>query len=113
MAGRAAGAEKSGIFPPNRQTKAGVPRCGGRLFSFVHRAQAQGTSCRPSLAAFSPDIRAAAARKPFDTRRPNRIPLSGFCLVPPPAAIPFGDLRQPFARFSQNRISMKKSIEAK
>jgi len=49
MAGRAASDEKSGIFSFNRQRKAGVLHRGGRLFSVVPRAQALGTSCRPSL----------------------------------------------------------------
>jgi len=77
MAERAASDEKSGVFSSNRQL-------------------------RPSLAAFSPGI-CAAAHKPFDTRHPDRIPLSGFCLVPSPAVIPFGDLRQPLARIFPKR----------
>jgi len=86
MAGRAAGAEKSGVFSPNRQRKAGVPQRGG---------QTVGRVWRP----FSPDICAAAARKPFDTRSPNRIPLSEFYLVPPTRGYPLRGLTPAAWRF--------------
>jgi len=84
--------KKAAFSRPTDSAKRAFPNAGDACFrvspALRRWGQVAGRVWRPS----SSDIYAAVPRKPFGTRRPNRIPLPEFCLVPPTSGYPLRGL---------------------